>query len=212
MCFHTKQTKKAKALEKRFKASVKDEEQLNLISSDYNGFDFPKTPIITKLEQDCIQLFNWGLIPDWSKGDTIKQYTLNARIETLDEKPSFKHHATHRCLVLADGFYEWQWLDTKGKRKQKFEIGIESNELFAFAGIWSEWTNTTTGELKNTYSIVTTEAQRVMREVHNSKMRMPVVLHPEQENEWLNGANTKSFIDTKVELIAKPIIYQQSLF
>ena len=212
MCFHTKQTKKAKSLEKRFKVSVKEDEQLNLVSSDYNGFDFPKTPIITNLEQERIQLFNWGLIPDWSKNDTIKQYTLNARIETLDEKPSFKHHNTHRCLVLADGFYEWQWLDTKGRRKQKFEIGIKNEEPFAFAGIWSEWTNTTTGELTNTYSIVTTEAQRVMREVHNSKMRMPVVLHPEQENDWLNGANTKSFIDTKVELIAKPIIYQQSLF
>lgn len=212
MCFHTKQTKKAKALEKRFKASVKDEKQLNLVSSDYNGFDFPKTPIITNLDEEKIQFFNWGLIPDWSKNDTIKQYTLNARIETLDEKPSFKHHTTHRCLVLANGFYEWQWLDTKGRRKQKFEIGIKNEELFAFAGIWSEWTNTVTGELKSTYSIVTTEAQRVMREVHNSKMRMPIVLQPDQENEWLKGTNANDFIDTKVDLIAKPIIYQQSLF
>lgn len=212
MCFHTKQTKTAKQLENRFKATMSNNTLQQVVASNhFNGFDHPSTPIITNKDPEIIQLYQWGLIPTWSTDDSIKQYTLNARIETLDEKPSFKHHATHRCLILADGFYEWQWLDSKGKQKQKYEIGIQNNELFAFAGIWSEWFNAT-GELVKTYSIVTTEAQGIMRDIHNSKLRMPIILSPELEKEWLRGNDLHNYIDTGIELVAKTENLQKNLF
>ena len=107
-----------------------------------NGFDFPKTPIITNENPEIIELYNWGLIPDWSKSEDIRALTLNAKIETIHEKPSFKNIVNQRCLVLANGFYEWQWRDSKGKNKVKYEIGIENDELFAFAGLYSHWINT----------------------------------------------------------------------
>ncbi len=212
MCFHSKQSKDAQALKKRFNATFKDSTQEPFVcSTHYNGFDYPKTPIITNKESEHIQLFHWGLIPSWANDETIRQHTLNARIETLDDKPSFTHHHTHRCLVLCDGFYEWQWVDPKGKKKQKYEITLPNKELFAFAGIWSEWFDSN-GNVRYTYSIVTTEAQRIMRDIHNSKLRMPVVLQPNQEREWLAGDDVKNYLNTGVELVGKTENLQGSLF
>lgn len=203
MCFHTKQSKDAQSLQKRFKAKLKEPAlETQLTASHFNGFEFPKTPLITNIESDTIQLFEWGLIPSWANTDLNRNLTLNARIETLDDKPSFKHHQTHRCLVLADGFYEWKWLDKSGKYKEKYEIGIAQNDLFAFAGIWSEWIAHDTGERKKTYAIVTTEAKGIMREIHNTKLRMPVILQHEQESLWLSGHDRNYFKDTQVDFRA----------
>ena len=215
MCFHSKQSKDAQALQKRFKAKLIDSSiEHKVSSSHYNGFDFPKTPVITNVESDTIQLYEWGLIPYWAGEDVNRSYTLNARIETMDEKPSFKEHSKHRCLVLADGFYEWKWLNKSGTKKERYEVGIEGSQLFAFAGIWSEWKSIKTGEIKKTYSIVTTEAQRIMREVHNTKLRMPIILRSDQEDLWLLGGDTLAFIDNGVDYKAiclNPNL-QQSLF
>lgn len=210
MCFHSKQTKGAQAIQKRFKAKVKEAISSVVSSSNYNGFDFPKTPVITNLNSSEVELFHWGLIPSWSNDESIRVNTLNARIETLDEKPSFKHHATHRCLVLSDGFYEWQWLDSKGKKKQKYTVELPNNELYAYAGIWSEWFNNK-GESIYTYSIVTTEAQGIMREVHNSKMRMPVVLPEAQELDWLKGMPVNEVV-AREDFVANTQNFQGSLF
>lgn len=189
MCFYTKQSKSAFQLEQRFNAKF---ENSNLyIPSYYNGFQFPKTPIITNKETDKIQLFNWGLIPYWAKDDSIKKNTLNARIETIIEKPAFRNSINNRCLILADGFYEWQWLDEKGKEKQKFLLLLPNNEAFAFAGIWNEWYNKQTNEMIKTYTILTTIANELMSKIHNSKNRMPVILSQDNEIEWLNGKKIK---------------------
>lgn len=201
MCFHSKQTKNAMAAEKRFNATVE-----NLLifqpSEHLNGFSHPKTPVITNNDETIIQHLQWGLIPSWAKDDTIKRYTLNAKIETLTEKPSFRNSVNKRCLIIADGFYEWQWLDNKGTKKQKYEITIPNNELFAFGGIWSEWINKQTGEIQKTYSIVTTEATGLMQEIHNSKKRMPVILSPKNERAWLHNASLKEFKKVDIELMA----------
>ncbi len=198
MCYQSKQSKGEKALKKRFKANLKNIlDPSKVISLNFNGFDFPQTPVITNLDQSSIQLFNWGLIPSWAEDQEIRKHTLNARVETLDEKPSFKEHESHRCLVLANGFYEWQWLDGKGKKKQKYEIGIENGDLFAFAGIWSKWENSSTGDVVHSYSIVTTEAQGIMRDIHNSKLRMPMILKPEDESKWLEGKPVDPFYDLR---------------
>lgn len=116
MCYHSKQTKSAQELKHRFKATFFEEEEYT--PTIYNGFSFPKTPVITNADTHNIQLFNWGLIPPWAKDKDIRKNTLNARYETLSEKPSFKSSLKNRCIVLSDGFYEWQWLDEKGKNKQ----------------------------------------------------------------------------------------------
>lgn len=184
MCFHSKQTKSALEVENRFNAKVDNTIEFKT-QTHINGFDYPKTPIIIDENPNIITHYNWGLIPTWAKDDDIKKFTLNAKIETLENKPSFNESINKRCLVIANGFYEWQWLDSKGKNKIKFEIGIGNEELFAFAGLYSEWVDTNTNEIKKTYTIVTTEANNLMAEIHNIKKRMPVILKPNDEEKWL---------------------------
>ena len=202
MCFHSKQTKLALEVENRFDAKI-EKNELFQSQENINGFNFAKNPIITDEKPNIIQHYNWGLIPSWAKDEDIKKMTLNARIETIDEKPSFRNSVNKRCLVIANGFYEWQWLDSKGKNKIKYEIGIGNDDLFAFAGLYSQWVNTITGEIKDTYTIVTTQANELMAEIHNTKKRMPIILKPEDENKWLNHNPINDFaFPYEVNLVA----------
>lgn len=211
MCFHSKQSKDAQTVEKRFNAKIKDIASFNE-QSEFNGFTFPQTPIITNEDQGVIEMFHWGLIPEWSKDESIRQYTLNARIETIQEKPSFKNYINNRCLIIADGFYEWKWLDNKGNKKQKHLIALPNEALYAYAGIYSQWVNEQTGEIVNSYAIVTTAANDVVGAIHR-KQRMPVILQPEDEQRWLSGdAIEKYQLPYQVELIAKNMDSQQMLF
>jgi putative SOS response-associated peptidase YedK len=106
MCYHTKQSKLALEVQIRFNATI--DNLVEFKPSDYiNAFEYPKTPIIIDEKPKVITHYNWGLIPAWAKDDEIKKYTLNAKIETVHEKPSFKHSVDKRCLVIADGYYEW---------------------------------------------------------------------------------------------------------
>lgn len=205
MCFHSKQTKSAQEVENRFNAKI---EKVELFKSqaEINGFDFSKNPIITDVKPNIIQHYNWGLIPKWAKDEDIKKMTLNAKLETLEEKPSFKNSINKRCLVIANGFYEWQWLDSKGKNKVKYEIGIGNDDLFAFAGLYSQWVNSNTGEIKDTYTIVTTQANELMSEIHNIKKRMPIVLKPTDEKKWLEHYPINEFgLPYQVKLVATKI-------
>ena len=165
MCFYSKQSKSAQELKNRFNAKFENESLYQ--PSIYNGFLFPKTPVITNKQPQEIQLFSWGLIPFWAKDINIRKNTLNARMETIHEKPSFRNVVQYRCLILADGFYEWQWLDKNGKRKQKYELGLPNDEVFGFAGLWSEWVDVSTGEIIHTYTLLTTEANEFMSTIHN---------------------------------------------
>lgn len=117
-------------------------------------------------------------------------------METLDQKPSFKN--TKRCVIFSDGFYEWKWLDAKGKRKQKYLIEYPDSVLFGFAGLYDQWIDKKTGEIIKSCSIVTTSAEGIMKEIHNSKLRMPVTLIDNQLSKWLNGEKIKFFSDYKV--------------
>ncbi|MES2239402.1 MAG: SOS response-associated peptidase [Bacteroidota bacterium] len=212
MCYHTEQTKFAFEVESRFKAKIKELKKFKP-SAHFNGFDHPKTPIIIDENPAEILEYNWGLIPSWAEDETIQKVTLNAKIETLDEKPSFRDIVNKRCLVIANGFYEWQWHDTKGKNKTKYEIGIGNNDLFAFAGLYSQWTNKKTGEIKDTYTIVTTVANQLMAEIHNIKKRMPIILKPEDEKKWLEHYPYQEFaLPYSVNLVANNLDSQQSLF
>lgn len=202
MCFFSRQSKKAVEIEHRFNAKIENPHAFE--SSNYiNGFEFPKTPVIINTDTSVIKHFRWGLIPSWAKDDSIKKYTLNAKIESLNKKPSFRNSLNKRCLVVVDGFYEWQWLDPKGKSKQQYLITLPNDELFSFGGIWSEWTNKQTGEVINTYSIVTTEANDMMSRIHNSKKRMPLILTERNEKDWLQKRPIENFrqIDTALKAI-----------
>lgn len=205
MCFHSKQTKSAVELQNRFKATLKDP-QLFSPQAQINGFAFPATPIITAQEPTLIQHAHWGLIPAWAKEESIRQYTLNAKIETLDEKPSFREAVSKRCLILANGFYEWQWLDAKGKTKQAYEIGLADEAPFAFAGLYTQWLCPQTGNPRTTYTIITTQASPFMAAIHNTKKRMPVILAPADETRWLQQAPIAGFgFPYDVELEARKV-------
>lgn len=197
MCFYSKQSQEAQVLENRFRAKFLDIDQF--IPTDlYNGFSYPQTPVITNKDPDIIQLFHWGLLPNWATDISFRKNTLNAKIETIKEKPSFRNSIHHRCLVLLDGFYEWQWLDEKGKQKQKYLITLPSNETFAMAGLWNTWTDRQTGEIMNTYTILTTVANEAMSFIHNSKKRMPMILKPEEECLWLENQDVDTVRDIEL--------------
>ena len=207
MCFHSRQSKEAELLEQRFNAKV--EEGCNVMSNHYTGAEHPYTPIITDVAKNKIQVFTWGLIPEWARDKSIQTYTLNAKIESLSEKPAFQSSISKRCLVLADGFMEWQSLDAKGKKKRQHLITLPNDELFAFAGLWSEWTHKITGEITQSYTVVTTEANPLMAEINNSKKRMPVILTPENESDWLAGKDVAEFTTCDVELKSTMILRKQ---
>ncbi len=210
MCFHSQQTKSPEEIAKRFHIEIS--KIPHGVSGIFNGFDFPKTPVISNEDVSKVELFQWGLIPAWAQNDEIKKYTLNAKIETLSEKPSFKNSMNNRCLILSDGFFEWQWRDSKGKNKQKYFISVPDKELFTFAGIWSEWINLVNDQKVKSYSILTTQANELMSEIHNTKKRMPVILPQKLESDWLNEMPIADFRDLNVELIAEKIGGQPSLF
>ncbi len=134
--------------------------------------------------ENWLDKFHWGLVPFWAKDPAIGSRLINARAETVAEKPSFKNaFLKRRCLIIADGFYEW-----KGPKGQKQPIFITqaNKEPFAFAGLWETWGKKEQETLYKSCTIITTEACEAMREIHH---RMPVILKPEVYTHWLNPAN-----------------------
>lgn len=184
MCYFSQQTKDAAAIKRAFKAEIEAEERYK--SDIFNGFTFPATLAITNNQPGLMHWVNWGLIPHWSKDESIRKHTLNARMETIHQKPAFRSYLHQRCIVPVDGFFEWKWLDEKGKHKQRYLITTAQSELFAFAGLWSKWINTQTGEELQTYTIITQPANELMSEIHNTKKRMPLILLPDETNDWLS--------------------------
>jgi putative SOS response-associated peptidase YedK len=134
----------------------------------------PKQPTRT------LSLVRWGLIPSWTKGATIGSGVINARAETAANKPSFSEALRQRrCLIPADGFYEWQRTAT-GKQPYCFEVS--DNEVFAFAGLWEQWRSPGANPVQ-TCAILTTTANQIMSDVHD---RMPVILSPDSYDLWLD--------------------------
>ncbi|MBD2100164.1 SOS response-associated peptidase [Leptolyngbya sp. FACHB-261] len=129
--------------------------------------------------QRQLQQLRWGLIPSWAKDASIGSKLINARAETVAEKPSFRSaFSQRRCLVLADGFYEWQRLE---RGKQPFYIRVGEGEPFAFAGLWERWRGPD-GEVESC-TLLTTEPNELMRPIHD---RMPVILQPQDYDLWLD--------------------------
>ncbi len=145
--------------------------------------------IADELGQPCLELMQWGLIPAWAKDPSIGYKLINARDDTIFEKPMWRGLVLKkRALIPADGFYEWKRLPEGNKeRKQPFYIRPKNKCVFSFAGVWETWKDVEGKELK-TYSIITTAPNEEMSSVHN---RMPVILHQEDEGSWLEPSKVK---------------------
>lgn len=135
----------------------------------------------SRLQQRALVPVRWGLVPAWSRDTRSAAKCINARAETLTEKPSFREaFLQHRCLILADGFYEWQTLT--GKTKQPVYIHAVQNQPLAFAGLYAHWRRPEGGWL-STCTIITTAANSLLRPIHP---RMPALLPPKAWDFWLN--------------------------
>lgn len=172
------------ATEKNIKSEFKVG-RINNVSFDARYNIAPSQMIDAVLESDAERILTqlkWGLIPSWAKDGTIGNKMINARAETLAEKPSFKNaFKSRRCIIPASGFYEWAKKGTQAK--QPFYFYLKEKQVFGFAGLYEEWTDKETGELVESCTIITTEANEVLNPVHD---RMPVILKPENYDLWLD--------------------------
>lgn len=135
-------------------------------------------------EPPRVAMLRWGLIPSWAKDASIGNRLINARGETVDTKPSFRHaFKKQRCLVLADGYYEWR---TEDGVKQPYFISMKDGQPFSMAGLWEAWDDGISDSLLHTCTIVTTEPHEALRHLHS---RMPVIVPAEARSDWLNPAN-----------------------
>jgi putative SOS response-associated peptidase YedK len=147
----------------------------------YNIAPTQEAPIFVLTDRPELKVFRWGLIPHWARERPSSNPLINARAESVESKPAFRtafHH--HRCLVAADGFYEWA--KERGV-KQPCRIVLKSREPFMFAGVWDLWRNEAGQEI-GSFAIITTEANECVARIHN---RMPVILKPTSWDEWLDA-------------------------
>ena len=142
-----------------------------------------------------LSLLRWGLIPSWSKDPAIGNRLINARAETVAEKPSFRTaFKRRRCLIPASGFYEWQ---KQERGKQPFYFHLKRKQPFAFAGLWETWQDIPTG------TIITTEANQLSQPIHD---RMPVILKPQDYEEWLEPNNQNI---AELQSLLKPFLSEE---
>ncbi len=164
----------------RFQIEAKDLE----LAPRYNIAPEQTMPVVVRGEKNRLELMRWGLIPSWAKEEKI--ISINARIEGILTKPSFRRPVCHqRCLIPATGFYEWK---KEAGGKTPYHIRRKDGGLFAFAGIYDRRKSSEIGEVK-TFAILTTSPNELLSQVHN---RMPVILTPEQESLWLTAEPTQT--------------------
>ncbi len=145
-----------------------------------------------------VEFFQWGLIPSWAKDAKIGNRMINARSETLSEKPSFRTaYKRRRCLILADGWYEWQEIPGE-KTKQPVYIRLKSKDPFAFAGLWEEWKANWMEKPLRSCTIITCAANQFLEEIHH---RMPVILPKDAYSQWLDPDEQSS---EKLQPLLKP--------
>ncbi|MCC9169168.1 SOS response-associated peptidase [Pontibacter harenae] len=155
----------------------------------FNAAPSQSLPVITSDAPDELRFLSWGMLPHWAREKGYKHKSINARAETLTEKPMFRELVNRRrCLVPADGFYEWR---TTAVGKQPYRFLLKDEGLFCFAGLWDEWADTETGEVIRSYTLITTQPNELMRPIHD---RMPVLLHPDKEALWLSDARADEHI------------------
>ncbi len=180
----------------RFALSAKTDEVEKLLPELYSSKDIKpsyniaptqQVAVVTNNNPKEITFAHWGLIPSWAKDKSIGNKMINARAETLHEKVAFKSlFARKRCLIFADGFFEWQKIEGS-KRKIPHFIKLKTGEPFTFAGLWDRW-KSPDNEIITSTVIITTEPNELMKPIHN---RMPVILLPEERLLWLSEEEGK---------------------
>jgi putative SOS response-associated peptidase YedK len=184
MCGRSSLTKTEIEIEIRFNATFySDELERYNPLPNYNIAPTHYTPVVTSADSDHLSLMQWGLIPAWAKDRKIGSKMINARLETIKEKPVFKRLVSkNRCIVPMDGFYEWQ--KTPGG-VIPHRIILSDQNIFSVAGIWETWQDPATREIIHSYSVITIPANSMMKFIHD---RMPAILHPDTEKTWLDQA------------------------
>ena len=183
MCGRSSLTKTEKEIEERFNATFysEDLERYNPIPN-FNVAPTQRMPVITSDNSTKLQLFRWGLIPSWAKDTKIGFSLINARLETISEKPMFKSRLSRgRCIVPMDGFYEWKMQDGV---KIPYRIVTTDQDIFSVAGLWDAWLDNTSGMLLYTFTVITRSPNTLMENIHD---RMPAILTPENESLWLDN-------------------------
>ena len=183
MCYHMSVTRPLPRLREYYETSGVEFPAYYHVAA----FAHPIIPVI--VEGPRVVAARWGLIPHWARdreaAEKIRGRTVNARSETVFEKPSFRDSARRRrCLIPVDGFFESHERDRK---KYPYYIHHNADEVFCLAGIWSEWHDRRSEETVLTFSVLTTAANRMMAEIHNVKKRMPVIVSPDRQDAWWNG-------------------------
>ena len=157
---------------------------------NYNCAPSQQLPVVSNDNPGELSKYHWGLIPFWAKDKKIGYKMINARGETITEKPSFRNaFKKRRCLVPADAFYEWKRM-TGSKEKIPYRIYLKDQPLFSMAGIWEIWKNPE-GEYIRSFSIITTTPNKLMAEIHD---RMPVILSKDDEKKWLESSDQEELL------------------
>lgn len=168
-------------------SEILEDFDIDEVACKYNPSNniFPGQMIVAVIHDGINRLvdFKWGLIPSWAKDSSIGSKMINARAETVEEKPSFRTaYKKRRCLIVADGFYEWK---TEGKHKVPMQFFLKSGEPFGIAGLYEHWTSPD-GQSIKTCTIITTSANEMIEPIHD---RMPVILPKSYEVEWMDISN-----------------------
>lgn len=187
MCFTVNVNLIKEELENRFGATLIDHDKYRP-SYYYHAFGLPSLPALCSASPGKIRLLRWGLIPSWTRNsdaaNEIRYKTFNARAESIAEKPSFASaFRSKRCVITVKGFFEWQH---QAKEKIPWYIWRSDDDIMTLAGLYDEWTDTATGEMLHTFSVITTTANLMMSEIHNSQKRMPAILSDNAIGQWLD--------------------------
>ncbi len=187
MCGRYSQTQPAEIIAKAFQV-----DNLPTLEPRYNIAPTQSVPSVLQTSASTnrqLKMLHWGLIPSWAKDRKMGARLINARAETVAEKPAFRSaFRQRRCLVLADGFYEWQQQENQ-KQKQPFYFRMSQKQPFAFAGLWEHWQDQDSGEEIESCTLLTTDPNELMKPIHN---RMPVILDPKDYELWLDPEVKKS--------------------
>jgi len=169
----------------------------------YNIAPSQEVPVIIRNDdgRNEAKVMKWGLVPSWAPDSSIGQRMINARSETLLEKPSFKRAVQkRRCLVPANGFYEWR---RDGKRKVPMWIQFKTREPFAFPGLWDCWVDRETGKPLYTFTIITSHANALLRRIHD---RMPLMYCRDMGKQWLEESIRDDLV---LSLVTQPVLSEE---
>ena len=207
MCFNVSLVSKASVIEEIY-GSEFPQEHFSVPTFFRSAFEHPPWPVLKQGKSTHFDFPTWGLVPLWTRtadgAADIRNKTINARYETIDTKPSFRALVDKkRCGVLIDGFVEWRLY---GKKKYPYRISLQNGEPFLLAGLWDSWKDPKSDTSIETFSVVTTEAQGIPALVHNTKLRMPLILDRASGETWLDKNLKFQEVAPEISPLFKPLV------